>query len=773
MCYALPHIPGRGWVTGEGLLGLCVAAIALLRARRSNRWIWRFAPLLAVALLAQAWCLWQLADWQALRWHDGRVEKQRVEARIVSIPVRSGADVQMLAEIRSRDGGPWRRVQVRWSDAPDVHAAQRWQWLLELRAARGWLNPGSRDREREFLRQRIHALGVVRPSALNRLLTQGSSLDAWRERIARRLRSLVVERDSAALLIALAVGDTQHVSIEQWRIFNACGITHLVAISGLHVTLFCLLVARAARLLWQRVGWLRGYCAQDRFSLSLGWSASAGYALLAGWSVPTQRTLLMLAAWHGARLMRRAPGAMPSWSLALLAVLALDPMAPLAAGFWLSFLAVGVLIAGGMLRRGAHADGPAWREVLELMRTQWRISVALIPCTLAIFGAFAPLSYAVNLIAIPFFSLLLVPLLLIACALDSWPNACAALLIRASAWCAQHFWPLLHAVASVEWASVPVRAPAWWYALAAFGTVLLLLPIGWRLQTGAWLVSLPLLAPRATALVAGECRIDVLEVGRGEAIVVRTVHHTLLFDDGESWNSRGRVASGPVLAALRDAGRRRIDVAILPRVDPDRAQGLAALGASLQLGELRTADVGNGVPPEFGRCEPRSWKWDGVRLELLDAAGDCALRITSAGAAVLIGGQLQPAAWRNGAISSLPIYALVAPRHGSAAAWAPEQAAGVPYRVLISQERLAVATRALSESLGRWRHAGSRTHVTGLEGALAVRLAPDRAPSLQAERRARAARVWRWPAIDAQPISRDADTGPAAAGPSGIIDGWQ
>jgi len=191
-------------------------------------------------------------------------------------------------------------------------------------------------------RDGVHLHARVLPSVLNtRLALAAPSIDAVRARIATRIASRVADPDAAGLITALAVGLTDGMSTDQWRVFNATGTTHLVAISGMHVTLFALLAFAAARRLWRL---LPGRALErEPFALLAGIAAAGGYALLAGFSVPTQRTWLMLAVFAGARLGARPLDAARTWSLALILVLLLDPRAPLAAGFWLSFVAVGVI----------------------------------------------------------------------------------------------------------------------------------------------------------------------------------------------------------------------------------------------------------------------------------------------------------------------------------------------------------------------------------------------------------------------------------------------
>ncbi len=255
----------------------------------------------------------------------------------------------------------------------------------------------------------MHAAGQVVPSALNhRLAPAAPGLDGLRERIAYAIAARVSERDAAALIIALAIGDTQRISVEQWRVFNAVGITHLVAISGLHVTLFCLAVAWIAGKLWDRMRCLQERTPRHTFATLLGLVAALGYALLAGWSVPTQRTLLMLAAWHSLRWAARPRPAARTLAAGLVGVLLLDPLAPLASGFWLSFLAVGALLVQGAV---TPLQASGWRGHLH---TQGYVMVALAPVTIAVFGSVSLAGLGVNLLAIPAFSLLLVPLILAA-----------------------------------------------------------------------------------------------------------------------------------------------------------------------------------------------------------------------------------------------------------------------------------------------------------------------------------------------------------------------
>jgi len=443
------------------------------------------------------------------------------------------------------------RVRVSWR-SPTVapRAGERWRLVLRMHPPRAPVNPGAVDQERFLFRERIDALGVVVPSALgHREAGAAPGWNAWRESIAERIRDSVDDRDAAALIAGLAVGATADMTREQWRVFGATGTVHLVAISGLHVTMFAWLATVAARRGW-RAARLGRVCDREPLAATVGLVAATVYALLAGFSVPTQRTLLMLAAWWGARLAGRPQGGLEVIGLALLAVLVFDPLAPLAAGFWLSFAAIGVLIATdgrqGPDDRRASGDGHAdagegegngagqvsgsdptrgaggardawaraaqglalrlrplpargWRALRELAATQWRVTAALAPATLLLFGSVPLAGLLANLVAIPLFSVLLVPLIL--GSLAAWPIAPA---LAAGGWrlaeqCYLLAWPLFEAMAGLPGAVWSVEPELAWLPVALLALPWWLLPGPALLRATSLAALLPLLAPAPRA----------------------------------------------------------------------------------------------------------------------------------------------------------------------------------------------------------------------------------------------------------------------------------
>ena len=648
------------------------------------------------------------------------------------------------------------RLRVRSHDPAAMPlAGQRWRLLLRLAAPRSALNPGGPDGERALFAARIDALASVVPSKLAGQLKPpwpwrpGAALDALRERIATVIRERVVDRDAAALVAGLAVGATAEISLEQWRVFGATGTVHLVAISGLHVTLFATLATAAARRAWRRLG-LGDRVDREPFAASCGLAAAFGYALLAGFGVPAQRTLLMLAAWWLARIGGRRVGALDALGLALLAVLALDPLAPLGAGFWLSFTSIAVLMGTDALDRAARpvTATPASRSrattavvatarrglvaLYRLSLTQWRVTLALAPATLLLFGNVPLAGLVANLFAIPLFSLLLVPLVLGGLALLPWSAALAALAWGLAERAYLATWPWLEAMADWPGAgwSAATDAPSLLAALLALPMLAVAMP--WPLRATALASALPLLWSPQSAVPDGQYRALLLDTGDGTSLLVRTRRHALLYDTGDVHGSAGARAGRVVLPALRELGVSRLDLLVQSRATGYRVSGVATLLEQAEIGELVSGGAWAAGPrPRLACDQSIGWLWDGVEIRVFPAAeatpgepASCVLRVAAGDgrrAALLVPGQVDASealqlAGSAGA-SRLHAEVVLAPRRGSLAAAPAIFTAAVGARqVLVASSTLAAGKRVAIAQ--RWNIVPQRVHGTADEGAL-------------------------------------------------------
>lgn len=615
---ALP--PPYGPCAALALAGTAAAAALAARCALPR------AAAFAVALLAGgAYTALHVSAAIDGRWPPARDgERVLATARVLTIPVagESGTTFDAALALDPRAGGATLTARLRWVQP---HTAPRvgevWQLALRLRAPRAAANPAGPDMERVWFREGIEALGtVLARSRLNRRVAQGfAPVDRLRAQIANHIAATVPDRDAAALLAALAVGVTGAMSNEQWRVFNATGTTHLVAISGLHVTLFAALAIAAARRLWQHVSRLRERVPRESFAAALGVAAAFGYALLAGFSVPTQRTLVMLAAWLLARQAARASGPLHAFGVALVVVIVLDPFAALSSGFWLSFGAVGAIILAAGARIGRAG------RVREAARVQLAVSIALVPVTLVAFGGLSLAGFVVNALAIPVFTLLLVPLTLAATAALGIAPVLADAAFAAGAWLHAQLWPALESAAVWPHALVSLVVPSWaWFVVVpAVGVAILPWPPALRASALAGVVPL---AFGATPLAATQIEIVVFDAGQGQVAVVRTARELVVHGTGDTFGTGGRRMARIVVPWLRARGIRRVDRLLMPHLRADHAAGAAELAAALEVGEILVPRAWPGGPASARPCAERS-RWASGPATI-DVAANCDMTLS-------------------------------------------------------------------------------------------------------------------------------------------------
>jgi competence protein ComEC len=746
---AAPALPPMAFAWLAALVA--VAAFALFR---------RFATGVVVcgACCGMLWTAYHAREYLNHRW-PSRLADERVIASVVvdSIPVPIGTDwafdgiafVEAPASLRQ----PLRVRVVQRDAAIRPRAGERWRMLLALRPPRGRANPGGRDFERHQFRERVHALGTVIPSGINRRIDDGyRPLASLRERISLHIQSQVADRDGAALIAALAVGDTGSVSREQWRVFNATGTTHLVAISGLHVTLFAMVAFFAARRLWSlcvrlscaRRGlgllgsgvrsatrWVSA-CPRETFAAVVGFSAAAGYATLAGLSVPTQRTLIMLGVWLLARSVARATRPFQPFALSLIVVLLADPFAPLSAGFWLSFAAMGAII---LITSDRFVRRPMWREALAV---QTVVTIVLLPISLALFGSVSLVGPLVNVIAIPVMSWILVPTILLCVVLMPVSTVAANAMLVLAARLHDIGWPLLAAASDVPWALLHASPPPWWYALAALAIAMALLPWPLLLRVAALVCLVPLATAVDGLLEPGSVEITVLDAGEGTSVVVRTAQHVLVFGTGDSYGTDGRIAETVLVPFLRSRGVRAIDRLMLSNDSAATASGVTALLAEMPVRETLV---------ESFRCAqaPPGWSWDGITFTRhTDAGHACVLSVSTSRGRALIPGDIDASAEvRLASAHDLRADIVVVPRNGSDAAssWAFIDAVR-PRWAVVSGRR--VQRSSPKRALARWEQRGAQVLATADLGAIRFRIDATRGIEGPAGQRAdqRVHRLW-------------------------------
>lgn len=628
-----------------------------------------------------------------------------------------------------------RRLQLSWYDdygatAPGprmaLRAGERWRLKARLRAPRGLRNPGGFDMERHALAGRIAATGYVREPETARQLTSGTGMDAWRGSTSRAIAAQVPAR-SSRFVRALALGDTGGLTDADWAVLRANGLTHLIAISGFHVGLAAGFFALLARGLW----WLCPALARRwPRPLAAGLAAVCGallYAAVAGFALPTVRTLLMIAVVVAARLWRRHQGAADALALALVAVLLVDPLSVLGAGFWLSFAGVAWLL---------WCMPQALRHPLrEFAGAQGVATLGLLPLTVVLFGQASLAGPFANLVAVPWWSLVVVPLALLGTLCEAVANGLGAWPWRLSAWAFDLSWPLFEALARGPFA-------LWWLPesrgfalpLALAGAFWLLLPRGVPGKPMAVLLWLPLLWPDTRPPRHGEAEIAMIDVGQGLSILVRTRSHALLYDMGPKVEEGFDAGERAVVPTLRALGVSRLDVAVVSHGDNDHAGGLQAVREALPIGRLLGA-VGDDVPGTGDCSAGMRWRRDGVEFEILHPdphfpylrnESSCVLRVgTAHGSALLTGdiGEVVERTLVQEHAGKLRVDVVGIGHHGSRGSSDPAFVAATGARIALASAGFGNRFRhPAADVVERWRAAGADLRVSADSGAVRARL---------------------------------------------------
>ena len=730
--HQLPVLPSALW--GVPLL---VAVFAALRYAALR-------PLLALAA-AVAWTWWCAGERLAERLPAAALGDDFVlTGSVGGFPSVSPGQITFPFDVAApRPPGVPPRVRLTWYDPPaavgpgDVLAV-----TARLRPPRGARNPGGFDYEQWLLVNGYGATGYVRSGAVD-AEARGDLGTRWlkfRGELAERIGAASGDADGAALLTALALGERFRFSEQHWADFRRTGTSHLVAVSGMHVALLGVVVFVALRRIWLRLP--RPFASYD-LEVAAGASllATGYYAALTGFAVPAQRSLVMIAIALAALVSRRRVSAAQLVAATLVVVLVWDPFAPLSASFWLSFVAVAILLALAAPRSRARGAPDGLRRgarlALEFVRLQWWIGLALLPVTAWYFGEVSLVGPLVNLVAIPFFNLCLVPvtvLMTLAVSFDAF-GEWAALLVHATAELAGFTVRSLHAVAELPIAAVTVPLPPWPAFLAA--AVGVAFAVGGAALPGsrlAWLALLPLALPALRLPQHGSARVVVLDVGHGLAVLVETRSARLLFDAGPTARSGFDSGEEIVLPALAASGRRGLDRLIVSHADNDHSGGAAAVIAAFpNVDVLKGPDVA--ALPGRPCARGERWEWDGVRFAILHpdegfaARGNdssCVLAVEAGSSSLLVTGDIE----RRGesAVVTQPIAAdvVVVPHHGSATSSSPSFVAAVgATHAIVSAGYANRWGFPRPEVRERWQQSGAAVTVTGDSGAVSVTLAPD------------------------------------------------
>lgn len=701
------------------LIAFCVGIWLLQQqaALPSARWLWllpllssvlwmpdfsrpaaAFARRLGIVLLCGAlgfaWAAWRadarLAERLPEHWQGVDIELVGVIADLPHANTRGERFMFDVEQTLTASAPALQRVQLTryWPrDAKSfetrMRAGERWRLTVRLKVPYGTSNPHGFDLEAWMLERRINASGYVREApAPQRLAEQAytpfACIAAARAAVRERIFATLGDAPYAGVIAALAVGDQRSIPYEQWRAFTRTGVNHLLSISGLHVTMIAALAGWLAASVWRRLPRQAERLPARQAGLVVAVLAALGYALLAGFQVPAQRTLFMLIVLALAFWGRREPRPFTALTVALLVVLLIDPWAVLSAGFWLSFGAMAAILWVSVGRVAPPGALRGWATV------QGAVTLALAPVLFLLFQQVSLISPLANAVAIPLVSWLVTPLALLGVLVPPmW---------HVAAWLMEWLGSGLAWAGSLPLAVTTLPAPPWWAALLALtGTVWMLLPRGFPLRMLGLVLWLPLLFPLRDAIAPDHFRAEVIDVGQGTAVLIRTANHALLYDTGAAFadsDSGERI----VVPFLRASGIGELSGLIVSHDDSDHSGGMRSVLRDIPTGWLlhglpAASPLLEGAPPARHCARGQRWNWDGVLFEILnpdpaayaeshrrDNDYSCVLRVSSAHHSLLLTGdgerRTELELLESGQLARVSV--LLAGHHGSLTSSIPE-----------------------------------------------------------------------------------------------------
>jgi competence protein ComEC len=662
----LPRLPDRLLlIVLSGLFFLWTAIQFLIVCIRPNGWsvlVARVSVLLCAFVLSLTWSSWRAE----LRLNDRlSVEQENVVSRVTFLvnglvqdqgdSLRFDAIVQKEAKNDALASGIPQHIQIVWRKSLpeqqplEVRPGQQWRAALILKRPRGAMNPHGFDYEAHLLSRNVRAIGRVRGRPVliseNGFHSMQVIVSLARQKLRSAMRRHVGDMTYGAILIALAIGDQDSVKTEHWNIFNKTGITHLVSISGSHVTMLAAFGGLSMLWLWKRLRWRERAFGERIPAKVMAGVAALGvawlYCLLAGWGVPARRTFFMLLV-SGLAMMARLPmKASGVLCLAAAVVTVIDPWSPVSSGFWLSFGAVAILFFVGTQAESIQTESVSrpirfWQILRESARLQWLITLAMLPALAFLFQQVSISSPLANAVAIPVVTFIVTPFALLTALIACVPGMSA--IASMTAWIAHVAFDgcmiPVSWLAHASWSSFAVAAmPFWTLVLSVLGVSWALQPPGIPLRWVGWTLLLPALSWQPQRVPYGGWQLSALDVGQGSAILVKTRRHALLFDTGPKVGSSdaGQRVVAPVMRAL---GVRKLDALVISHSDMDHAGGLPGLLKEMSVehvfssfnleswlskNQQTTARVASQTRPnEMSSCVAGyAWDWDGVRFSFL------------------------------------------------------------------------------------------------------------------------------------------------------------
>ncbi|MES2217037.1 MAG: DNA internalization-related competence protein ComEC/Rec2 [Pseudomonadota bacterium] len=637
---------------------------------------WSYLRLPVAGLLGFAWALvyaqWHFQE-KLLPEFEGK--PLVITGYIHSIPMVETHGVGFLFLLTSLAGHPAHGViKLLWGDNTVVlHAGDKWQFTAKLKKPYGTMNPGGFDYEAYAFTNNIIANGYIANKEPTLLLSSHwyhQTLNRIRQYFAEKISQNLPASETSPWITALAIGERHDIPAPDWQVLRNTGTNHLMAIAGLHIGFIALLAHVVVTFCWRRIPRAALKMPAQHAGAVAALVMAFIYSAMAGFSIPTQRACVMIAAFLTILLLRRKPLSWQGWSVALLCVVLINPLTVLSESFWLSFASVALII---YCMSGRLAPQGLW---WKLGRIQWIIAVGLLPLSIWLFQQCAFISFIANSVAIPWVGFLVAPLsflgallMLVSIKLGTliliFADKILSVLWIFLAWCAH--------LPNVVWYQVVDDKLA--LLAGCVAVVILLLPAGFPGRYFSVIFVLPIVLFTPLAPAAGGVWFTLLDIGQGLSAVIQTQKHILVFDAGPRLSVNYDMGESVVVPFLHTLAAKRIDMLVISHGDNDHIGGANALLRNFPVSAIKTS-----VPellPHADYClQGLKWRWDGVDFEFiypfasklhLGNNSSCVLRVSSGAKHILLTGDIEKLAEKSllASAENLPATILIAPHHGS------------------------------------------------------------------------------------------------------------
>jgi competence protein ComEC len=739
----VPQLPAFGWI----LLPLICSVLACFW--RPLRWV-------AGLALGMSWGIYygceRTAQWIPGAWEGLDIS---VSGVVVSLPrvnelsQRFELRVEEVMNCAELDPSPAGcdiegRLILSWYQKEVVRPGEKWLFKVRLNRPHGHANPATFDYEGWLFQRDVAATGYIRLDDKNRRIAASGNramIHQLRYWLRAKMGALLADSPYGGIMIALVIGESYQISPGQWQVLSRTGTNHLMVISGLHIGLVAGIAYRLFSLL----------AAGTRIPPLAAVVCAVLYSAIAGFGLPTQRATVMVGAAMLGQMVQRNIRTSHIFLVALLAVNIIDPLAIWTTGFWLSFGAVSFLLYVFVGRLERRAASPAGKFLQVAGKSQWVVFIALFPLLGYLIMQVALLAPLVNVIAIPWVSLLIVPGVLSASLALIFSESLSGFILFGTEKLLAVLWRYMEFMAGLNWTWIPQGHSILAVSFAMLAVTLLLAPAGFP---GRWLgvvLLLPLLRPMQHRLDNDEALITILDVGQGLSVVVQTRDRGLVFDMGGRYSDRYDLGKSVVVPYLRSSAVRRLGYAVISHAENDHAGGADAVIRSLPIDQIVSGSVQRfSAQVQTSRLvKPcvagESWKWGLVRFQFLHPGTDvprhendrsCVLKVSTGTRSVLIPGDIEFAVEKQ-LVKHWPVSAdvLIAPHHGSRTSSSPAFINAVdPTDVVFSSGYNNRFGHPDASIVQRYRVRGIRTHNTASDGAVTIHLQADQPVKISASR---------------------------------------